>query len=111
MGFLLRTLITAVAFWVAANLVDGIAFSGPGALILAAVVFGLVNALIRPIVALLSLPLTLLTFGLFALVINAAMFALTALVIPGMMVASFGAAFLGALIVALIGWVANKVIA
>lgn len=108
MGFLARTAITAFAFWCAAELLDGIRFSGPFALIIAAIVFGLVNAVIRPVVALLSLPLTIITLGLFALVINAAMLGLTALLMPGMQIASFGAAFLGAIIVAIVSWVANR---
>lgn len=110
MGFLARTAITAFAFWCAAMLIGGISFSGPFNLIIAAIVFGVVNALIRPVLALLSLPLTIITLGLFTLVINAAMLGLTALLMPGMTVSGFGAAFFGALIVAIISWVASRVI-
>ena len=111
MGFLARTLITAIAFWVAEYLIDGISFTGPINLLIAAIVFGLVNALIRPVIALLSLPLTVLTLGLFTLVVNALMFALTAGLMPGMRVSGFGAAFMGAIIVWLVSWAANRLLA
>ena len=110
MGFIIRTLITAVAFWVADMLIAGISFSGPINMIIAAIVFGLVNALIRPVLAMLTLPLTFITLGLFTLVVNAAMFALTAGLMPGMRVSGFWAAFFGAIIVALVSWVANRMI-
>ncbi|MFC3124032.1 phage holin family protein [Pseudoroseomonas globiformis] len=110
MGFLLRTLITAVGFWVAEWLIDGISFSGPIVTIIAAIVFGVVNALIRPVLMLLTLPLNLITLGLFTLVVNAAMLGLTALVMPGMRIDGFGAAFIGAIIVAVVSWAANKMV-
>lgn len=111
MGFLARTLITAFAFWCADLLIAGISFSGPFSLVIAAIVFGIVNALIRPVLLLLSLPLTIVTLGLFVLVVNAAMLGLTALVIPGMHVSGFWAAFFGAIVVAIVSWIVNKVIA
>ncbi|MCQ4161939.1 phage holin family protein [Roseomonas sp. GC11] len=110
MGFLARTAITAFAFWCAAMLVGGVSFSGPFTLVVAAIVFGVVNALIRPVLILLSLPLNIITLGLFTLVVNAAVFGLTALLMPGMRVASFGAALLGALVVALVSWIASRAI-
>jgi putative membrane protein len=110
MGFLARTAITAFAFWCAAMLLKGITFSGPFNLIIAASVFGIVNALIRPVIALLSLPLTVLTLGVFSLVVNAAMLGLTALLMPGMRISGFGAAFFGAIIVALVSWAANRMV-
>ncbi|WP_338664873.1 phage holin family protein [Pararoseomonas sp. SCSIO 73927] len=110
MGFLIRTAITAVAFYIAANLVSGLYFPSLTNLIIAAIVFGVVNALIRPIVATLSLPLTVLTLGLFTLVINALMLALTALLMPGMRITSFGTAFLAAIIIWVVSWIANKLI-
>ncbi|MBO1073380.1 phage holin family protein [Roseomonas marmotae] len=110
MGFLVRTLITAVAFWVAELLISGISFTGPINLFIAAIVFGLVNALIRPVIALLSLPLTVITLGLFTLVVNALMFAITAGLMPGMRVSGFWAAFMGAIIVWLVSWAASRAI-
>ncbi|RVT91944.1 phage holin family protein [Rhodovarius crocodyli] len=110
MGFLARTVITAFAFWCADMLLDGIAFSGPFALFFAAIIFGLVNGFIRPVLALLSLPITIITLGFFVLVINAAMLGLTALLIPGMTVAGFGSAFFGAIIVSIVSWLVNRTI-
>jgi putative membrane protein len=110
MGFLVRTLITAFAFWVAEMLIEGISFTGPFNMFIAAIIFGLVNALIRPVVALLSLPLTVLTLGLFTLVVNAIMFAITAGLMPGMQVSGFGAAFFGAIIVWLVSWAVNRLV-
>lgn len=110
MGYLIYILITAFAFWCADRLIDGISFSSTLTLLIAAVVFGLVNALIRPAAVMLSLPLTVLTIGLFILVVNAAMFGLTALLIPGMTVASFGAALMGAIIVSLVSWGASRLV-
>lgn len=110
MGFLLRTLITAVGFWVAAYLISGIQLPGLFWTLVAAVVFGAVNAVVRPVVATLSLPLTVITLGLFTLVINGLMFGLTALLIPGFRVSGLGAAILGGIIVWLVGWGANQVI-
>ena len=110
MNFLIRTVITAVAFVLADSLIQGITFTRPLSLIIAAVVFGLVNAFIRPVIAILSLPLTIITLGLFTLVINAAMFGLTALLVPGMYVSGFWAALFGAVIVSLVSWLANRLI-
>ena len=110
MGFIIHTLVTAFAFWCATRLIGGIAFSGPLNMIIAAVVFGIVNALIRPVALLLSLPLTIITFGLFILVVNALMLWLTSALMPGMHVAGFSAAFLGALVVAVVSWIAGQVL-
>lgn len=108
---ILRTLINAVAIWVTAWLFSGLQFSGSLLnLLVVAVVFGLVNAFIRPVVKLLSLPLTILTLGLFTLVINAAMLALTAwltdaLSLPGGMLQGFWSALVAALIISVISTV------
>ncbi|WP_426955889.1 phage holin family protein [Muricoccus radiodurans] len=109
-NFLIRTAITAVAFFVAASLVRGIYFPNALNLIVAAIIFGLVNAVIRPVIALLSLPLTIITLGLFTLVINAAMLGLTALLMPGMRISGFWAAFFGAIVVSLVSWIASRLI-
>ncbi len=108
MGFLARTVITAFALWAATEIVPGIHVSGLFGLILAAIVFGLVNALVRPLAVLLSLPLTLLTFGLFLLVVNAAMLGLTALLLPGMRIDGFWPALFGALVVSVVSWIVNR---
>src|SRR3954452_2756605 len=87
MGFWARLFITAFALWAATQLVPGIEVRGVFRLLLAALVFGLVNAFVRPVLVLLSLPLTLVTFGLFLLVVNAAMLGLASWLVPGFEVA------------------------
>lgn len=110
MNFLIRTLITAAALWAATELVPGIEARGLVTLLIAAVLFGLVNAVVKPVVKLLSLPLTILTLGLFLLVINAAMLGLTALLLPGFRVDGFWAAFLGAIVVGVVGWATTRLV-
>ncbi|MDB5372807.1 MAG: phage holin family protein [Belnapia sp.] len=109
MGFWARTFITAFALWAATELVPGIEVRGLLRLLLAALVFGLVNAVVRPVLVLLSLPLTIVTLGLFLLVVNAAMLGLTALLLPGFRVDGFGAALLGAIVVSVVSWAATRV--
>ena len=109
-GFILRMLITALGLAAAAWIVPGISVSGPGTLLLAAFLMGIVNALIRPLAILLTLPLTLLTFGLFLLVINAGMFGLTAWFLDGFDVSGFWSALFGWMIVSLVGLCASMFI-
>lgn len=104
MGFLLRLVVTAVALWVATQVVHGIHHDGsPLALLGVAVVFGLVNALIGTVVKLFTLPITILTLGLFALVINGLLLWLTAALSQslglGFHVDGFVPAFWGALVI------------
>jgi putative membrane protein len=106
-GIIIRTLITAAGLAIAAWLIPGIVIDGLGTLLLAALLMGIVNALIRPVVILLTLPLTLLTFGIFLLVINAAMFGLVAWMLDDFSVAGFFSALFGWIIVSLTGWVAS----
>lgn len=110
MTFLVRLLITAISLGVAAYLVPGIYVEGPVALLIAALLMGLVNAIIRPILIILTLPITILTLGLFLLVINAISFALVAWLMPGFTVAGFGSAFLGWLVVSVTSWVTSKLV-
>lgn len=107
LGILVRTLITALGLAAADWLLPGISFSGWGTLVLAAFLMGIVNALVRPIVILLTLPATVLTFGLFLLVINAGMFGLTAWFLDGFTVSGFWAALFGWLIVSCVGLLAS----
>ncbi|MBK1657548.1 phage holin family protein [Paracraurococcus ruber] len=111
MGFLARTFITAFALWAATQLVPGIELRGLGSLLLAALVFGLVNAVVRPVLAFLALPVTLLTLGLFLLVINAAMLGLTAWLLPGLRVDGFWPALWGAIVVSVMSWAATRLFA
>lgn len=110
MGFLARLFVTAFALWIATELVPGMQVRGLGSLLLAALIFGLVNAVVRPVAVLLSLPLTLVTLGGFLLVVNAAMLGLTALLLPGFTVAGFWSALFGAIIVAVVSWAATGLI-
>jgi len=106
-GIVLRTLITMLGLYLASALVPGVAISGTGTFILAAVLLGLVNAFVRPVAFLLTLPITLLTLGLFLLVLNAAMFGLVAALLDGFVVSGFWAAVFGALIVGITSTIAS----
>jgi putative membrane protein len=84
--------------------------TGPGPAIIAGVLLGLVNALVRPILILLTLPFTLVTLGFFLFVVNAICFALTAALVPGFDLSGFFAAFFGALVVTLVSWVVSALV-
>ena len=106
--FILRAAVAALGLWLASRWVDGIHFTDPNALIIAALLLGVVNALVRPLVLLLTLPITLLSLGLFVFVINAGMLELVAwLLQPRFMLSGFRAALLGAIVVGLAGWVGS----
>ncbi len=108
---LLRVVINAFALWLAATLVSGINLTEEIPLIvLVALIFGLVNIFIRPLVKLLSLPLTIITLGLFALVINTAMLGLTAALTENLQIDGFWSAFLGALIISVVSAILNGVL-
>ena len=109
-GILVRTIVTALGLAAAAWIVPGVHIRGPGTLVLAALLLGIVNAVVRPLAVVLTLPLTVLTLGLFLLVVNAAMFGLVAALFDGFVVDGFWAALLGWLVVSLLGWVASAFI-
>jgi len=109
-GFLLRVLIVAAGLWVASAIVPGVEINDGWTLLLAALILGIVNAFVRPVVILLTLPLTILTLGLFLLVINAAMLSLVAWMLDGMTVSGFWSAFFGAIVIAITGWLASSFI-
>jgi putative membrane protein len=102
--FLVHTLLLAIALWVTANVVSGVTVTSWPALGLAAVVLGAVNAIIRPILVILTFPITVLTLGLFYLVVNALAFGLAAALVPGFQIGSWMSAILGALLTSLISW-------
>jgi len=108
MRFLARLLLNGIAIIVAAYLLPGLHIDGPFAALVAGVILGLVNALIRPVLFVLTLPLTLVTLGLFIFILNAICFALTAWVVPGFSVDGFWWAVLGALLVSLVSWILNR---
>lgn len=103
MALLITWLATAVGLGFATLIIPGIKANNFLAFLIAAAVLGLINAFIRPALWLLTAPLSVLTFGLFALVINALMIMLAAVLVPNFAVKGFGSAFLGAIIMALIG--------
>ena len=106
-GFLFRLLITTLGLWVATLIVPGVHVAGVGALIVAALLLGIVNAVIRPIILILTLPLTVLTLGLFIFVVNGISLALVAWVVHGFSVTGIGSAILGAIVVSLTSWFAS----
>jgi putative membrane protein len=106
-GFLARVLITAFGLWIADLLLAGVRFDGAGPLFLAALLLGLANAVIRPIVIVLTLPITLLTLGLFLFVVNGAMVLLVARLMDSFHLEGLGTAILASIIVGLTGWIAN----
>jgi putative membrane protein len=106
-GFLLRGLVAALGLWAATALLDGIKISSATTLILAGLLLGLVNAVVRPFALLLSLPALLITLGLFLLVINAAMLGLVALMLPGFQLHGFWTAVGAAIIVSVVSWVGS----
>lgn len=109
-GFLLRLAISAFGLWVAAKIVPGMGFDGPGSLVLAAFLLGFVNAFVRPLLLLLTLPLTIVTLGLFILVINALLFWFVGSFVEGFHVSGFWAGFFGAILYSLITWAANALL-
>lgn len=109
-GLLIRFLFGVAGLWVAAHVVPGITYDSLGSLMAAAALLGVINAVIRPILVILTLPLTILTLGLFLLVINAMTLGLTSALLHGFHVHGFWAAFWGALIVSVAGWIAASVI-
>ncbi len=104
-NLVVRIFVNAVALWVAARLVGGIELSDQfWPVVLVAAVFGVVNALIRPLVLLLSLPLVILTLGLFTLVVNALMLLLTASLLDALAVEGFWPAVLGSLVISVVSF-------
>src|SRR2546421_8457710 len=102
-----RWAINAFALWVATFVFEGLKFTDAASLILASLVFGLVNAIIRPVLVLLTLPLTIVTLGLFILVINALLLMLTAAIVPGFVLGGFWTAFFAAIFIAVVSYLTN----
>jgi putative membrane protein len=110
-GFILRACVTALGFWLATRLVSGIRIDDPLTIVLAGVLLGVVNAIVRPVAILLTLPLTILTLGLFLLVVNTAMVGLVAAMLPGFHIfGGFWSAFATAVVVGVTGWIGSSLI-
>ena len=110
MGFVIRVLVNAAAIWLASRIVPGISADGAGHILVAGLVLGLINALVRPVLVILTFPLTLLTLGLFLLVLNAFCLWLVSAFVPGFHVLGFWSAFWGALLVSVVSWILTALI-
>lgn len=102
-GFFIQWGITSLSLWVASLLFNGIRFSSTSSLIISALLLGFANAVLRPLLVILTLPLTLLTLGFFLLVINALMLLLVAKVVSGFKISGFWTAFFASLLISILG--------
>ena len=103
-GLLIRWVLNAFALWIVSEIVSGIHSDGVGPTLVAALVLGILNAVLRPLLLILTLPLNLLTLGLFTFVINALILELTSAMVAGFTVAGFGSALVGALLLSLVSF-------
>ena len=104
-GFLIRATVVAIGLWLASKIVPGVQILDPGTLVAAALLLGIVNAFVRPILVILTFPITLLTLGLFLLVINGLMILLVSHFLSGFVVDGMWSAILAAIVVSLTSWV------
>jgi putative membrane protein len=111
MHFLIRVLAAALGFWIATRLVHGVHVHGLGALLLAGLVLGVLNALVRPVITLLTLPLTIVTLGLFLFVVNGLTVWMVAFFIREVHIAGLWPAILTSVIISLTSWFAAAVLA
>ena len=110
LGIIVRTLITALGIWLASYLVPGVSATSTGTLIWAAIALGLINAFVRPVLVLLTLPFTVLTLGLFLLILNAGMLNLAGWFVDGFEVVGFWSAVFGAIIVSVVSALCSRFI-
>lgn len=111
MRLILKLAVNAAALWVAARIIDGISLTDDLVTILfIALVFGLINTFVRPLAKLISLPVLIVTLGLFTFVVNAAMLGLTAWIMDGLSIDGFGSALLGAVVITIVSWFLNAII-
>src|SRR5947209_18922262 len=106
-GFIFRLVITGLGLWTAETIVPGVRLDGWGNLVIAAPLLGIVNAFIRTLILILTLPLTVLTLGLFILVVNGISVALVAWLMPGFSLSGLGAAILASMVVGLTSWLGS----
>jgi putative membrane protein len=107
---IVHLLVSALLLWLVSQFVSGIYIHGFGSAIFAALVLGVVNFLVRPILVVVTLPITILTLGLFLIIINALMLKLTSALVPGFHVATFGAAIIGGLLLGLFNLLASALL-
>jgi putative membrane protein len=110
MGFIIRVVVYTLALLVAAHVVPGIRLAGLTSALVAGLVLGIINAVVRPILVVLTFPITLLTLGLFLLVLNAFCLWLVSVFVAGFHVTGFGPAFWGALLVSVVSWILTALI-
>lgn len=108
MSLLARFLVVALSLWLAAYLIPGFRVAGWGTLFLASLLFGVVNAVVKPVLVLLTLPITVITLGLFLIVINAAILGLVAWLLPGFAIDGLWPAILGWLVMTAVNWIASQ---
>lgn len=106
-GFISRVLITSLGLWLADAMLTRMSFDDAVAMVLSALLLGIVNAVIRPIIVVLTLPITVLSLGIFLLVINGAMVLLVARLMPAFHLDGLGTAVVAAIVVGLTSWLAN----
>ena len=107
-GFIARILITSLGLWLADTMLTGMSFDDVSTMILSALLLGIVNAVVRPIIVVLTLPITFLTLGIFLWVINGAMILIVAGVTPAFHLEGLGTAMLASIVVGLTSWFANS---
>lgn len=108
--FILRTIITGLSLFLVDWIVPGVTLSSVAAAFAAALILGLINAFIRPVLIFLTFPITVVTLGVFLLIINALTYWLTAAIVPGFDIDNFFSAVIGALITSIVGWGLNRMI-
>lgn len=108
--FILQAVVTGLGLWLAAYLVPGVEFLSTGSLIAAAVLLGLVNAIVRPVLVFITFPLTVITFGLFLLVVNAATIGLVAMFLGGFVVEGLWAGVGAAIVTGVVSWIAGSIV-
>lgn len=108
--FIVQFLVTALGLWLASRIVPGVAFTDTPTLLLAAVLLGAVNAIVRPILTVLTFPITVLTLGLFLLVVNAAMIGLVAVLLDGFAVQGLVPGIGAAIVTGVVSWIAGAFI-
>ncbi len=110
-GLIIRWLVTTGAILAVSYIMTSIKVDGLGTALIAGAILGILNALVRPVLILLTLPLTVVTLGFFILVINALLFQLAGAIVPGMHIASFWSALLGSILVSIVSWIMNSLVA
>jgi putative membrane protein len=107
-AFVIRWLVTTLAVLVAAHLIPGISYDGWGALLGGSLLLGIINAFVRPVLLLLSLPFIIVTMGLFIFVINGLLLMLVSKIVPAFHVGGFWSAFFGAIVISLVSWILSS---